>query len=153
MTTTVTPLQTALAAEHAAVYVYGVLGGRASRTGPPDLSRALRSAYESHRARRDRLQALLADSGEEPVGPAPAYATPQRIDSPPGIRRAALELERSCAETYAWVVSQTDDAARSLAVDALKDGAVRGLTFRGTPETFPGIRELTDHSKGLDTRP
>ena len=31
-------------------------------------------------------------------------------------------------------------------------GAVRELTFRGTPETFPGISELTEQSRGMETR-
>jgi hypothetical protein len=139
-------LQTALAAEHAAIYLYGVLGGRTSRTGTPALYDAVRRAYETHRARRDRLQSLIADAGGQPVGPAAAYATPAGIGSPSGVRRAALALERSCAQTYAWLVSQTRGTERSWAIDALRDGAVRELTFRGTPETFPGIRELTDHS-------
>jgi len=151
--TSAQPWQAALAAEHAAVYVYGILGGRTSRSDAPGLYDAVRSAYESHRASRDRLQSLIADAGAKPVGPSSSYATPSRIDRPEGIRRAALALERSCAETYAWVVSQTEGEDRSRAINALKDGAVRELTFRGTPETFPGIRELTDHSKGLDTRP
>ena len=151
--TSVQPLQTALAAEHAAIYLYGVLGGRTSRTDAPDLYDAVRRAYETHRSRRDRLQALITDAGEEPVSPSAAYATPERIDSANGVRNGALAVERSCVETYAWLVSQTDGEARSWAINALKDGAVRELTFRGTPETFPGIRELADHSKGLDTRP
>ncbi|MDH2416837.1 ferritin-like domain-containing protein [Nocardioides sp. CER19] len=146
MSASVQPLQTALAAEHAAVYVYGLLGGRTSRADAPQLYDAVRSAYESHRSRRDRLQSLIADAGADPVGPAAAYEAPAGIDSTRGIRRAALELQRSCVETYAWVVSKTDGEARSWAINALKDGAVRELTFRGTPETFPGIRELTDHS-------
>jgi hypothetical protein len=146
MTTDVQPLQTALAAEHAAVYVYGVLGGRTSRADAPQLSDALRSAYENHRAHRDRLQSLIVDAGAEPVAPAPAYEAPAGIDSTRGVRRAALALQRSCVETYAWVVSKTHGDARSWAINALKDGAVRELTFRGTPETFPGIRELADHS-------
>lgn len=146
MTTATQALQAALAAEHAAVYVYGVLGGRTSRTDSSGLAADLRRAYDAHRARRDQLQSLIADAGAAPVAADPAYAAPAGTDSPDGVRRAALELERSCAETYAWVVSQTDGAVRARAVNALKDGAVRGLTFRGTPETFPGIRELTDHS-------
>lgn len=146
MSTADDPLQTALAAEHAAVYLYAVIGGRTSRTDAPGLYAALRRAYESHRARRDQLQGLLADAGRDPVGPAPAYATPQGIDSVPGIRRAALALERSCAQTYAWLVAQTDGAHRAWAINALRDGAVRELGFRGTPETFPGIHELADHS-------
>jgi hypothetical protein len=151
--TSTQPLQTALAAEHAAVYVYGILGGRTSRAQAPDLYAALRGAYESHRARRDRLQSLIADGGDEPVGPLAAYAPPEGIDSASGVRRAARALERSCVVTYGWVVSRATGADRSWAIEALKDGAVRELTFRGTPETFPGIRELADRSNGLDTRP
>ncbi|GAB7004326.1 ferritin-like domain-containing protein [Nocardioides sp. AN3] len=146
MSTATDALQTALEAEYAAVYVYGILGGRTSRADAPALSSALRAAYDAHRARRDRLQTLIADGGVTPVGPKPAYATPQRIETERGVRRAALALERSCEEAYAWVVSRTDGDIRSFAVNALRDGAVRGLTFRGTPEMFPGIRELTDHS-------
>jgi hypothetical protein len=133
------PLQTALAAEHAAVYLYAVLGGRTSRASAPDLSADLRRAYETHRARRDQLQSLIADSGQQPVGPQPAYAAPQRIDGPRGVRRAALALERSCAQTYAWLVSETDGAHRSWAINALKDAAVRELSFGGAPSTLPGV--------------
>ena len=39
-------LQRTLAGEHAAVYVYGVLGGRVSESAEPDLSSRLTSAYE-----------------------------------------------------------------------------------------------------------
>ncbi|SFC08495.1 protein of unknown function [Nocardioides terrae] len=146
MSTSDEPLQTALAAEHAAVYLYAILGGRTSRTTAPALYADLRRAYESHRASRDQLQSLIADAGQQPVGPEPAYATPHGIDATEGIRRAALALERSCVETYAWLVSATDDAQRSWAINALRSGAVRELGFRGTPETFPGIHELADHS-------
>ena len=37
MTTEVDALQTTLAAEHAAVYVYGLLGSRTSQTAEPEL--------------------------------------------------------------------------------------------------------------------
>jgi hypothetical protein len=134
------PLQAALAAEHAAVYVYGILGGRTSRGDAPALYDALRSAYETHRARRDHVQSLVADTGEDPVAADPAYLTPAGIGSANGVRRAALDLERSCAETYAWVVSRTAGADRSWAVNALKDAAVRELAFGGTPQTLPGVR-------------
>jgi len=130
---------TALAAEHAAVYVYGILGGRTSRTDTPDLYDAVRSAYESHRASRDRLQSLIADAGEEPVGPSASYATPPRIESAKGVRRAALELEGSCAETFAWVVSQTDGESRAWAVNALKETALRELSFGGAATALPGV--------------
>ncbi|NED21451.1 DUF4439 domain-containing protein, partial [Streptomyces sp. SID9913] len=44
-------LQAALAAEHAAVYGYGVVGGRIGKERAPQA----RSAYDAHRARRDTL--------------------------------------------------------------------------------------------------
>ncbi|MGC3005519.1 DUF4439 domain-containing protein, partial [Streptomyces sp. G35A] len=44
-------LQAALAAEHAAVYGYGVVGGRIGK----DRRAEARAAYDAHRARRDAL--------------------------------------------------------------------------------------------------
>lgn len=139
MTDTPQPLQTALGAEHAAVYVYAVLGGRTSRTDTPALYSALRAAYETHRARRDRLQSLVADAGAEPVAPAPAYATPADIDSPRGVRRAAAAIEEGCARTYAYVVGGTTGAERAWAVTALTDAAVRSLSFGAVPSALPGL--------------
>ncbi|MER7187610.1 DUF4439 domain-containing protein, partial [Streptomyces hyaluromycini] len=55
-------LQAALAAEHAAVYGYGVVGGRIGRQR---LAEA-RSAYDAHRARRDALVREVRDLGGAP---------------------------------------------------------------------------------------
>ncbi|MYS45182.1 DUF4439 domain-containing protein, partial [Streptomyces sp. SID5998] len=46
-----TAAQAALAAEHAAVYGYGVVGGRIGRERRAEA----RTAYDAHRARRDAL--------------------------------------------------------------------------------------------------
>ena len=47
--TAVDALQTTLAGEHAAVYLYGALGGRTSQAAAPALYAALRDAYAAHR--------------------------------------------------------------------------------------------------------
>ena len=60
-------LQTTLAAEHAAVYVFGALGGRTSQSANPELFDAISAAYAAHRARRDELTAAITDLGAEPV--------------------------------------------------------------------------------------
>jgi hypothetical protein len=60
------------------------------------------------------------------------------------VERAAVDVERSCAATYAYLVASTVDARRRMAIAALNDAAVRELAFRGTPETFPGLDEYTD---------
>ncbi|MEV0478013.1 DUF4439 domain-containing protein, partial [Streptomyces prunicolor] len=57
-----TALQAALAAEHAAVYGYGVVGGRI-REGRRTEAKA---AYDAHRARRDALVREVRDLGGTP---------------------------------------------------------------------------------------
>ena len=47
--TPVEALQKTLAAEHAAVHLYGVLGGQASKSQQPTLFRQLDEAYDEHR--------------------------------------------------------------------------------------------------------
>jgi hypothetical protein len=137
-------LQTALAAEHAALYVYGALGAQTSQSGAPDLYAALSDAYEAHRARRDQLTAILNDRGVTPAAAQPAYELPADLGSVDAVTDRALELERSCAETYVYLVANSPSAQRLLAVNLLKNTAVRELAFRGTPETFPGKDEYAD---------
>ncbi len=60
------------------------------------------------------------------------------------ITRAARALEESCAATYSWLVAETTADLRMWAIEALNETAVRVLTLRGTPETFPGVGEYAD---------
>jgi hypothetical protein len=137
-------LQTTLRAEHAALYVYGTLGAQTSRSAQPALYDAVSSAYATHRARRDLLVRAIADLGATPDASAPSYVVPRQLGTPQEVRRAALELERGCAETYAWLVANTVGERRRWAAGALNDAAVRELAFRGTPEMLPGADEYTD---------
>ena len=130
-------LQTTLAAEHAAVYVYGALGGRTSRSATPDLFAAGAAAYAAHRAQRDRLTAEVADLGADPVAAEPAYELP-RLDTPAQVERSALDVERACAATYAYLVENTVAERRRSAIEALTESAVRELAFDGDPEALPG---------------
>jgi hypothetical protein len=142
--TTVDALQTALAAEHAAVHVYGALGAATSVSATPELFAEVDAAYTAHRDLRDRLTAALVEAGATPVAAEPAYDVPTRLGNPALVRRAAARLEDACAETWAWVVANTVDAERRRAVETLTRTAVRALTFRGSPEIFPGAGELAD---------
>ena len=138
-------LQTALAAEHAAVYVYGTLGARTSLSATPELYADVSAGYAAHRARGDRLTALVRDAGGEPVAAEPAYRLPSPLETPAAIGRAGLDIERRCEATYAWLVENTSGGDRRFAVDALTDTAVRALAFRGSPEIFPGTGGYADH--------
>lgn len=136
-------LQATLAAEHAAVYVFSLLGARTSQSGEAALYTALRSAYETHRDRRDLLIGVLAAAGESPVGAAPAYEAPLGMDSESGRYAAALALESGCAAQYATLVGSST-ATRAEAIGFLCDAAVRELSLWGTPEMFPGADDLAD---------
>lgn len=138
----VEPLQATLAGEHAAVYVYGVLGGRVSVSASPGLARDLRTAYTTHRGRRDQVIAMIRAADAEPVAAEVSYELPSPARTDAQCRRAAAEVESRCAEVYASMVATTSRANRQWAIDALTDAAVRGLTFGGDPSAFPGVPEL-----------
>jgi hypothetical protein len=140
--TPVEAMQATLAAEHAAVYVYGVLGGRVSATEEPELAAGLRSAYATHRGRRDQVVSMLRAAGEEPEAAAAAYDIPGEARTASDCRIAAASLERRCSQVYAAAVGSTARANRQWALEALEDAAVRELTFGGDPQAFPGLPEL-----------
>jgi len=137
-------LQTTLAAEHAAVYVLGALGGRTSQSATPELFAAMNAAFDAHRVRRDDLTAAITDLDAEPVAAEAAYDVPSGLERAERIARVARETEQSCATTYAWLVANTVDEMRRWAIRALNETAVRVLTLRGTPEMFPGAGEYAD---------
>ncbi len=132
-------LQTTLAAEHAAVYVYGVLGGRTPPTTSPALYAAIGAAYAAHRGRRDVLVRRISDLDAEPVAAAATYDVAGPLTTPAQLQTTALGVERACATTYSSLVAGTTTTWRRWAVAALRDAALRELTFGGTPEPLPGI--------------
>lgn len=142
--TAVDALQHTLAAEHAAVYVYGALGGMTSQASAAALYATLTEGYDAHRARRDALVAQLRRRGERPVAAEAVYDLPADLRGGAGVRRAALAVERACAETYAALVSETTGDVRSGALAALTASALRQLDLGGEPQHFPGVAELRD---------
>ena len=110
----------------------------------PELYVALRAAYEAHRDRRDTLIGEIAALGATPAPAAAAYTPPAGLDTIDGRYQAALALERGCASTYAALVGATAGPRRLEAIALLNDAAARELSFRGTPEIFPGADEYAD---------
>jgi lysophospholipase L1-like esterase len=135
-------LQRTLAGEHAAVYVYGVLGGRVSVSGEPDLAALLASAYEVHRSRRDQLTGMVRAAGGNPVAADTSYRLPTPSQTSQQLTNSARIIEERCAAVYADAVGSTSRAHRKWAIDALLDAAVRQLSFGGHPQKFPGVNEL-----------
>jgi hypothetical protein len=131
-------LQRTLAGEHAAVFLFGFLGGRASSLPDRLLRDALVSAYDAHLQRRDTLRLMVAAAGGTPVAAAPAYQVPPRVSTRRQVEAAALGVERACATTYAALVAATVGADRRFAVDALMATAVGEAAFGGRAEPLPG---------------
>nr|WSY51319.1 ferritin-like domain-containing protein [Streptomyces sp. NBC_00886] len=132
-----TALQAALAAEHAAVYGYGVVGGRI-REGRRTEAKA---AYDAHRARRDALVREVRDLGGKPVAASAAYALPFPVPDSAAAVQLAAELEDRVAGVYSDLVRATTDGMRATATEALREAAVRAVRWRGGSVPFPGLAE------------
>ncbi|MFH9009771.1 ferritin-like domain-containing protein [Streptomyces sp. NPDC017943] len=130
-------VQAALAAEHAAVYGYGVVGGRIG----DDLRAEARTAYDAHRSRRDALAREVRDLGGRPVAAAAGYALPFQVPDAAAAVRLAAELEDRVAAVYADLVRAGDGGRRALAAGALREAAVRAVRWRGESVAFPGLAE------------
>ncbi|MFF8098035.1 DUF4439 domain-containing protein [Streptomyces sp. NPDC016675] len=140
-------LQAALAAEHAAVYGYGVVGGR---VGEERRSEA-RTAYDAHRARRDALAREVRDLGGEPVAAAAGYALPFTVPDSATAVRLAAELEDRVAGVYSDLVRAAAGERRTAAAGALREAAVRAVRWRGGSVAFPGLAERAGGPSVPDT--
>lgn len=129
--------QAALAAEHAAVYGYGVLGGRLEGRRRTEAT----AAYDAHRARRDALVRRVRGLGGVPVAADAAYALPFAVPDPAAAVRLAALLEDRIAGVYSDLVRAAGGILRQEAAGALREAAIRSVRWRGTGVAFPGLAE------------
>ncbi|MFE2942735.1 DUF4439 domain-containing protein [Streptomyces sp. NPDC059255] len=129
--------QAALAAEHAAVYGYGVVGGRVGLARRSEAT----AAYTAHRARRDALARTVRDMGGRPAVAAAAYALPFDVPDGAAAVRLAAELEDRVAGVYSDLVRASEGPLRREAAGALREAAVRAVRWRGSGVAFPGLAE------------
>ncbi|MFG2136332.1 ferritin-like domain-containing protein [Streptomyces sp. NPDC048650] len=130
-------VQAALAAEYAAVYGYGVVGGRVAGARRKEAQ----EAYDAHRARRDALRRGVRDLGGTPRAAAAAYELPFPVPDAAAAVRLAAELEDRLAAVYADLVRAAGGPRRSAAAAALREAAVRAVRWRGSGVAFPGLVE------------
>ncbi|MET9970905.1 ferritin-like domain-containing protein [Streptomyces sp. NPDC006356] len=130
-------LQAALAAEHAAVYGYGVVGGRIRAEQRSEA----RAAYDAHRARRDALAREVRDLGADPVAASAGYALPFPVPDSAAAVRFAADLEDRVAGVYSDLVRAAEGRLRGTAAEALREAAVRAVRWRGESVAFPGLAE------------
>ncbi|MFD0686491.1 ferritin-like domain-containing protein [Actinomadura fibrosa] len=131
-------LQTALAAEHAAVYGYGLLGARLR--GP--LQQTAKAVWEAHRTQRDRLVALLS---AEPVAAAAAYRLPVRVTSARSAVQLAAALEDALVPAYVGLAGASHPQLRRFAAGCAQNAMARSAGWRqkggaaAPREAFPGL--------------
>lgn len=137
--------QGALAAEHEAVFAYGLIG---PRLASPELAMACEAAHE---ALRDATTEAIAAAGLDPVPPASDYPRLYPVPNARAAQAVAARAEDDCATAWRYLylvaASTSGSAARQLrgtAQDALNASAVRAVRWRVqvTPKhatrPFPG---------------
>ncbi|MFB7215844.1 ferritin-like domain-containing protein [Streptomyces sp. NPDC056255] len=139
--------QAALAAEHAAVYGYGVVGGRVAEGRRAEAV----AAHHAHRARRDALVRTVRGLGGEPVAAQAAYALPFAVPDPAAAVRLAAVLEDRVAGVYSDLVRAAEGPLRREAADAMREAAVRSVRWRGSGVAFPGLAERASEDTGAKT--
>ena len=137
--TPVEALQKALAGEHAAVHLFGLLGAQSSKSRQPILFRQLNAAYGAHRTARDQLTVLITAKGSDPVAAEVSYDVPGPVATPAEVVAVALTIERRLTSIHGELVANTSGSDRRWAIRALDAGALRELTFGAQPEHFPGL--------------
>ncbi len=137
-----TALGAALAAEHAAVWGYGVVGAALA----PEGQESAAASENAHRDVRDQVRALLTDRKADVVGAEGAYALPFPVLSEVDAASLAATLEEGVAAAWVRVLDQAAErSTRELAVGALSAAEVRAVSWRSaagqTPVTrpFPGL--------------
>jgi Domain of unknown function (DUF4439) len=135
VTTGISALQGALAAEHAAVYGYGVAG--AMLTGAA-LAQA-RAGWTAHQVARDTLEAMLTRLGATPVAASPAYELPFAVTGPASAKELAAALENGVTRAYLALVAVNDPALRTFGAKAMQISANRATAWSGITVAFPGL--------------
>jgi hypothetical protein len=133
--TPIAAMQAALAAEHTAVYGYGVTG--AMLTGS---ARSLAYAdWRAHEIARDTLAALIVKLGATPVAASAAYTLPFTVTGASSARRLAVVLEEGVTRAYLGLVAVNDPTLRTFAARAMRAPANRAAAWRGSTVAFPGM--------------
>jgi hypothetical protein len=130
-------LAEALAAEHAAIWGYGVVGAALDAN-----SQGLAEASEvGHRDVRDQLIALLTERDTEAVGAEGGYTLPFPVLSPTDAATLAVVLEDGVAAAWVRVLDQAvERTTREFAVGALSAAEVRAVGWRTAAGQAPATR-------------
>jgi hypothetical protein len=137
---TVDAVQRALASEHAAIWVYGVLRAFV----PGALAGRIDAATAAHQTRRDATERMLIAMGALPVPPEPGYLTPEPVTDAASALRLAITAETDVAAAWRSVIERgaSDSDLRGAALDALTAAAVQACQWRAATGASAWRRQL-----------
>lgn len=127
-------LYDAVAAEHAAIYGYGMVSAHSL----PSRNGLVSDAMAQHRELRETALAMLAERNVEGPLPAAGYQLPMPVGSPPEAARLAVRIEDDCAVAWRAVIEQSEsEDDRRFALTALTGCAVRAAQWRRVVGAWP----------------
>ncbi|MER7083879.1 protein of unknown function [Saccharopolyspora kobensis] len=137
-----TALRSALSAEHAALWVYGLAS---AYVGENRVRSAIDDAQEQHRRLRDTAEKVIRGAGQIPPSAQPAYDVGERVSDQDSAIGLLIKAEGDCQVGWRSVLENTDDPGlRGTALDGLTTSATRATRWRLTvgqqpaAQAFPG---------------
>ncbi|TDD49221.1 ferritin-like domain-containing protein [Saccharopolyspora elongata] len=131
-------LRSALSAEHAAVWVYGLASAFVSESR---VRSAIGDAMEQHRRLRDTAERVIRDAQQTPPAAQPAYDVGESVSDQKAAIGLLVKTESDCETGWRSVLENAEDAAlRGIALDGLTTAAVRATRWRLTVGTQPAAK-------------
>ncbi|MDA3624343.1 ferritin-like domain-containing protein [Saccharopolyspora oryzae] len=135
-------LRSALDAEHAAVWVYGLTTAYATESR---VHNAINDAIEQHKRVRDTAVKVIRGAGQTAPSAQPAYDVGAQVTDQGSAIELLVKAETDCQTGWRSVLENTDDPGlRSTALDGLTTAATRATRWRLTigqqpaAQAFPG---------------
>ncbi|GLY69330.1 ferritin-like domain-containing protein [Amycolatopsis taiwanensis] len=135
----VDPLQTALDAEHAAVWIYSLVNAFL----PNNYTAGVNEGTAEHQDRRAACVRMLAAAGVTPHAAEPAYITPNPVTDATSAKSVVAAAEFDATVAWQGVLNRTDDAElRRVALRAMLGSARRGTRWRQAANLSPTVVAL-----------
>ena len=126
----------AVAAEHAAIYGYGIVSAHSS----PDENDLVSAALAEHRKRREAAIAVLTGRSAKAPVPAAGYQLPIPVNNPNDAANLAMRMEDDCAAAWRAAIERaSSEQDRAFAVTALTEAAVAAARWK----QVQGIKPVT----------
>ncbi len=134
----------ALAAEHAAIYGYGLVSAHVM----PDENELVSESIAQHRERREAALALMNERSVKAPLPAAGYQLPIVVNTATSAAKLAVRMESDCAVAWRAVLEQTDsEQDREFGTTALTQCAVLAARWRKVLGAWPVIEAFPGGSE------